>query len=246
MAYTIVTMEERPDLKAQVHRLNPAVWPEFMLHDAVSARYWRRLFADFARFQLALCDENEHVLGAASTVPIAWDGEKGGLPAGWDAALEAGFRDPDEGRTPTVLCGLSVSIARTHQGQGLSNLMIRSMKSLAGAEGYAGMIAPVRPTLKSTYPLISMESYIECKQPDGSPFDPWLHVHWRLGARFLKIAPDSMIICGSVGEWEDWTRMRFPATGSYVVPGALSPVEIDCERDEGLYRDPNVWMIHRV
>ena len=30
----------------------------------------------------------------------------------------------------------------------------------------------------------------------------------------------------------------------YVVPGALVPVEIDRERDEGLYVEPNVWMVH--
>jgi hypothetical protein len=31
---------------------------------------------------------------------------------------------------------------------------------------------------------------------------------------------------------------------SYVVPGALVPVEIDRERDEGHYLEPNVWMVH--
>ena len=32
--------------------------------------------------------------------------------------------------------------------------------------------------------------------------------------------------------------MTFPETGAYVVPGALVPVEIDHERDEGLYVEP--------
>jgi hypothetical protein len=40
--------------------------------------------------------------------------------------------------------------------------------------------------------------------------------------------------------------MRFPESGNYVVPGALQPVEIDRERDEGVYEDPNVWMNHRL
>jgi hypothetical protein len=246
MAYKILTMEERPDLKPHIHRLNPAVWPEFMLHDAVSSRYWRQLFKTFAGFQIALCDEHDNVVGAGSSIPVAWDGSESGLPAGWDAALEGGFRDGEEGREATVLCGLSVSIARTHQGQGLSGIIIREMKSLAGGGGYTGLIAPVRPTLKSTYPLIPMENYIEWKHPDGSPFDPWLNVHYKLGGRFLKIAPASMVIFGSVGEWEGWTNMRFPETGKYIVPGALRPVEIDCERDEGRYEDPNVWMSHRL
>jgi hypothetical protein len=36
--------------------------------------------------------------------------------------------------------------------------------------------------------------------------------------------------------------MAFPESGLYVVPGALQPVAIDRERDEGRYEDPNVWM----
>jgi hypothetical protein len=43
---------------------------------------------------------------------------------------------------------------------------------------------------------------------------------------------------------EEWAGMSFPESGSYVVPGALVPVEIDRERDEGLYVEPNVWMVH--
>jgi hypothetical protein len=73
-----------------------------------------------------------------------------------------------------------------------------------------------------------------------------MRVHWRLGAEILKPAPHSMVIAGSVAEWEEWTGMHFPESGSYVVPGALQPITIDRERDSGLYHDPNVWMRHRV
>ena len=45
---------------------------------------------------------------------------------------------------------------------------------------------------------------------------------------------------------KDWTGLRMPETGSYVVPGALVPVEIDRERDLGLYVEPNCWMVHRA
>jgi hypothetical protein len=246
MAYEIVTVAERPELKPQVHRLNPSVWPEFMLHDAVSARYWRPLFQTFEKFQIVLRDENDHVLAAGSSIPLAWDGTEQGLPAGWDAALEQGFKDEEAGAKATALCGLAVSVARSHQGQGLSGILIRGMKSIAAGAGFTAFIAPVRPTLKSTYPLAPMDRYIEWKHADGSPFDPWLHAHWRLGGRFMRIAPASMVVCGSVGDWEQWTNMRFPETGKYVIPGALQPVEIDCERDEGVYEDPNIWMSHRL
>ena len=45
-------------------------------------------------------------------------------------------------------------------------------------------------------------------------------------------------------DWEQWTEMAFPESGTYVVPGALVPVEIDRDRDAGLYVEPNVWMVH--
>jgi hypothetical protein len=40
--------------------------------------------------------------------------------------------------------------------------------------------------------------------------------------------------------------MSFPESGPYVVPGALQPVQMDLERNEGRYEDPNVWMRHPV
>ena len=55
-----------------------------------------------------------------------------------------------------------------------------------------------------------------------------------------------MRIAGTVAQWEEWTELAFPESGSYVVPGALVPVEIDREQDEGLYVEPNVWMVHSL
>jgi hypothetical protein len=83
-------------------------------------------------------------------------------------------------------------------------------------------------------------------QPDGSPFDPWLRVHWRLGAKVLQVAPQSMVITGTVQEWETWTGLHFPETGAYVVPEALQPVLIDLENNSGRYEDPNIWMRHAI
>jgi hypothetical protein len=89
-----------------------------------------------------------------------------------------------------------------------------------------------------------MERYIEWRRDDGMLFDPWLRTHERLGAKILKVAPRSMRIPGTVAQWEEWAEMEFPESGSYVVPGALVPVEVDRERDQGLYVEPNVWMEH--
>ena len=71
-------------------------------------------------------------------------------------------------------------------------------------------------------------------------------MHARAGATIEKVCAESMIIPGTVAEWEEWAGMRFPASGTYVVPGALEPVEIDVPADRGVYVEPNVWMHHRT
>jgi hypothetical protein len=106
------------------------------------------------------------------------------------------------------------------------------------------VIAPVRPTLKSRYPLTAMENFSRWTRPDGLHIDPWVRAHQRLGATILGPAPRSMTIVGTVAEWELWARMVFPETGQYVVPDALDLVQIDREQDAGTYVEPNLWMRH--
>jgi hypothetical protein len=91
-----------------------------------------------------------------------------------------------------------------------------------------------------------MERYAAWRRPDGAPFDPWLRAHWRLGARTVRVAPRSMVVTGTVAEWEEWAAMPFPESGEYVVRGALCPVAVDRERDRGIYTEPNVWMRHTL
>jgi hypothetical protein len=61
----------------------------------------------------------------------------------------------------------------------------------------------------------------------------------------LRPAARSMVVTGTVAEWEEWAGLAFPESGRYVVPGALDLVEIDRERDLGLYAETNLWMRHR-
>lgn len=71
-----------------------------------------------------------------------------------------------------------------------------------------------------------------------------MRVHERLGARVSTPLPESMLITGTVGDWESWTGLTFPETGDYVFPEGLATVRIDVEKDLGSYWEPNVWMVH--
>ena len=242
MSYTCVPLSQRPELEAEMPRLHSESWPEFVLNDPIAIRYWGSLFSTFADFQYVLCDENDFALAAGHAIPFAWDGTVEGLPSGWDAALEQGFHDYEQGRTPTALCGLSIVIAPGLQGKGLSESMAREMKAIAVEHRLRDLVIPLRPSLKSSYPLIAMEEYMQWKREDGEPFDPWLRIHWRLGAKVIGIAPLSMVITETVSKWEEWTGQRFATSGIYPVAGALSPIVIDCERDQGRYEEPNIWI----
>jgi GNAT superfamily N-acetyltransferase len=244
MPYNLVTLDEQPALAEQVRLLSLEAWPEFLRHDAVCGQLWPSLLSTFARFQLILCDLDETVIAVGHTIPVAWDGRTLDLPSGIDGALERGVHFTQCGRAPTALSALAAIVAPSYQRQGLSTVILRAMRALAASHGFDVLIAPVRPTWKARYPLAPMERYMRWRRADGSPFDPWLRVHWRLGANLLQMVPQSMVVTGPVVAWETWTDMAFPDSGPYVVPGALQPVMIDRQRDYGRYEEPNVWMQH--
>ncbi|QBD81070.1 N-acetyltransferase [Ktedonosporobacter rubrisoli] len=241
----LITLHERSDLIQAVQELDYIPWPTFS-HYSISEPYWWALFEHFCPYQLAMIDETERVMAIGHSIPLCWDGTVAGLPPGWDAALEQGVKEYQRGLVPDTLCALAIVVAPDQQGKGLSQRMLTAMLGIAARQGFKHMLAPVRPVWKSRYPLTPMEEYVKWKHNEEKlPFDPWLRVHARFGARTLAVAPASMIVRGSVQEWEEWTRMRFPASGEYIVPGALVPVKIN-ERGQGCYEEPNVWMCHTI
>jgi hypothetical protein len=244
VSLNITTLERRPKLAEQVGRLAEEGWPTFLLHG--DTKHWDRLFDDFAEYQILFLEPAEAVIAVGHTVPLVWEGNPQDLPTTMSELLERALRAHHDRSTPNTLSALAAIVTRSHQRHGLSAKILRAMRSLAAERGMHSLVAPVRPTLKSSYPLTRFESYVGWKRDDGSPFDPWLRVHWRLGAEFLKVAPAMVTVIGTAAEWEEWTGMRFPESGEYVVPGALQPITIDQEGDVGRYEDPNVWMVHEL
>lgn len=242
MTYKTFRLHERPDLRAQIDRLSVAAWPEFLLHG--NAQHWEHLFSTFAEYQVLICDGDDKVVALGHTVPLFWDSKLESLPATIDAILTDALQAREF--AANTLSALAAIVAQDYRGQGLSSIVLHEMRRLALLYGLQALIVPVRPTLKHLYPLIPFERYVRWVREDGAPFDPWLRVHWRLGATQLKIIPRSLTVTGSVSQWEEWTGIQMPDSGEYVVPGALQPVKVDRNSDLGLYEDPNVWMKHSV
>ena len=240
----VVPYSQRPDLVERLGEVED-VWPEFLHHtDATFNALWSRVRREFPDFQLVLYDEDtDSLVGRGQTIPFRWDGTFEDLPNGVDGVVRRVF---EAGGEPTTLSALVAVVDPCYQGRGLSSLIIEGMRGLAAEHGLDALVAPVRPTLKARYPLTPMERYLGWRRADGQLFDPWLRVHERLGAEILGVCPGSLVVEGTVAEWEEWTGMAFPDSGSYVVEGALVPVEIDRAQDVGRYVEPNVWMRHTV
>jgi len=244
MTYSARTFAQQPEVRHHIERLSGEAWPTFLLHGDVD--HWHLLFEMFPEFQLLLFDSADTLIAVGHTVPILWDGSLSGLPRTIEEIVLRAEQVRRDRQAPNTLSALAAMVSPQHRGQNLSSGVIQEMKALARQHACTSLIAPVRPTWKSRYPLTPMERYVEWKRSDGAPLDPWIRVHWRLGAQPLCVAPNTLTVEGTVKEWEAWTGMDFPESGLYVIPGGLQPLSIDREKDTGRYEDPNYWMKHSL
>ncbi len=239
----IVTTSERHDLDEQARDALRTVWPEFIFHDPVASEHISRVETYFPQFDVLLLDNGQVVAGGWG-VPLRWDGTTGTLPDGYDGALVSAVTGHENSVQADTLCIMAAAVKADRQGGGLAGKALTALRERAVAAGLKRVIAPVRPALKSQYPLTAMENFARWTRDDGLHIDPWIRTHQRLGASILAPASCSMLITGTVPEWEDWTAMAFPETGQYVVPDALDLVAINREQDRGTYAETNLWMRH--
>ncbi|MEM1085303.1 MAG: GNAT family N-acetyltransferase [Verrucomicrobiota bacterium] len=246
MSHRIVTWAERFDLYETADQILCSGWDEFLLNNKLVDEYWERFVNGFQEYQVMLM-EGEEILAIINTLPLCFEEPFDQLPdGGWEWGFVKAIDDAAQGKKPNMLFGVQVVINPAHQGKGLSRIAVQEMRSVALKHGFSTIVIPLRPSLKSSCPLIPMEDYLAAKDARERCFDPWLRVHLEAGAEICRVCPDSYLIEGSIEEWKRWTGRSFPCSGSYVIPGALCPVEIDLEKDRGRYVEPNVWIVHHL
>jgi len=235
----VESLAEDDKLIEVINSLHKDPWPEFLSADQMLVRHWRKLYEVYPEYQLLFKISEEYV-GVANAFPMHWSGDMDELPSGFDEAIEAIAEGMAE---PNTMAGMAIVVGRAFSGRGISSAIIQHLKDVTSKSGYDHLLFPVRPTLKSLYPLIPMDDYVNW-EIKNLPYDPWLRVHVRSGGKILKVAYPSMTVKGTIAEWQMWTGLHFGQTGTYVVEGALNPVEINLERDEGVYIEANVWVKH--
>ena len=240
----VVTTGERHDLDDEARAAFHPTWPEFIFHDPISRQYIERVEEYFPCYDVMLLEAG-HVVAGAWAVPLRWNGQVSGLPdRGYDGALISSVTGHENAEPADTLCIMAAAVRADRQGTGLAGQALKALRERAAGNGLRRVIAPVRPALKSRYPITPMESFARWMREDGLHIDPWIRTHQRLGATILGPAPKAMTIIGTVAEWEQWAGMAFPESGRFVVPDALDPVDIDREQDRGTYEETNLWMQH--
>jgi hypothetical protein len=245
-AFRAVTVAQQPDLQAILIAADQAAYPEFLLHSAF-ADLWPSIYKDFPDYQFALLDAHtDAVLAHANSVPFHWDGNVASLPDSAPALAQLAQSARRTATTTTALGALQAVVHVEHQARGLSRHVLQSMAALADQRNLADLFAPIRPTQKERYPLIDMQAYAQWQRSDGLPQDPWMRVHHQLGATPVGVPQAWATVTGTRAQWEDWTAMALPQTGTYVIPGGLVPLDIDIEADHGRYEEPHIWMHYRI
>jgi GNAT superfamily N-acetyltransferase len=247
-SFQLIRPNDLEDYRRRAGEITDTSWPEFMLHDPIANENWHELFDRFVDYQFALLDtETNRMAAMGNSLPFCWHNELSELPeGGWDWVFLKAIEDHKKGVTPNIQSAIQIAIHPDYQSQGLSARMVQAMRGMAKAKGFKHLVAPVRPNQKSKYPLTSIDDYIKWTNESDLPFDAWLRVHARVGAKIIKPCHEAMTIRGTRLEWEQWTGLKFPQSGEYYIPGALNPMEMNIEKDEGLYIEPNVWMVHQI
>ena len=242
MDLTQVTFKERPDLFDQQEKICGRAFPEFLYYSDTVADYWDKMVSYYDKFQLMLLKQDQ-VIAVINCLPMDLDVSEKALPDdAFDWAFAKSISDYESGKKLNAAVGVQIVVARAFQGKGVSRTALELLKRACRQRGLEKFIIPVRPTLKSRYPLQDMEDYIQWMREDGLPFDPWLRVHVRCNGHMVRVCRHAVEIKGTIAQWEKWTKMAFPQSGEYIVAGALCPVFIDRDSDIGRYVEPNVWV----
>jgi hypothetical protein len=235
------SLAEDPALVDALDGADAEGFPHFLLQDPVWDACFASALEHSPELQLFLLEDGE-VVAIANSVGIAWDGEPGQLPTGTHAAMIQSIDDVGAGRADTV-CFVQGLTLGTSRGGGRAAAVGQALHELAERLGWK-LVSPIRCVLKDRYPLIPLDEYVRWTREDGSIFDPWLRVQARHGGTVVRICEDSLVIEGTVDQWQEWTGLELPGPGQYVIAGGHVPLHIDEHRTLGRYAEPHVWVVY--
>ncbi len=241
--YYISTVEQCPSLEDSIEQLHASTWPIFLKKDIYLKKYWKRLYKEYSSFQFGILSSNGELVAAGNTIPIYWDKTKNNLPSSWSRALEMGLEPNNNANTLFTLVGV---VSEKYRNVGLSYEIIKCMQNIAKTFNYERVLIPVRPALKSKFPLLDLKNYYKKLNDKGDIFDPWFRVHKKMGGEVVRFCENSQYIKATVEDWEKWTGETFSSSDIYIIKGGHTPLKINIDKNIGEYYDTAVWITHKA
>ncbi|MBM9576897.1 hypothetical protein JWG45_06985 [Leptospira sp. 201903070] len=246
MEFRLITFAQAFAEGISKEELDIDVWPVFLNQDPIGKEFYPWVVEKFPTLHCAALTTDRRVAGTGKMIPFYWNGEENTLPKGWGEAVLKGVKDLETGIDSNSASAWSIEILPEFRGSALSHSILSALKKNAASQNILHLFACVRPNQKEKFPFLSLEEYLERRREDGFAQDPWIRVHERAGAELIRIEKKSMVIRGTIPEWEKWTGLSFPKSGEFAIPGGLVPVIIDRDSNLGEYVEPNVWFHHRT
>lgn len=247
----VVTLQEVPGLRLAFQAIERAVWGPlpFLDFGVSSTADYFGLLTRHDDHQLGLLGDDGYPIATANTLPVPYVPATSLPESGWDWAVQqCAALDPATPNHERMLAALAISVPVHHRNAGIARRMIQEVKALGQRLGYRCVVVPARPSAKHLHPDVPIEEYFAWRTADGSPFDPWLRSHVRVGGELIKPCPQSMQVVQPEAFWRLWV----PAVGWPVVdplsvvhaavPGGLVPVMLHA--NVGQYIEPGVWVLH--
>lgn len=240
--YNIIYGHEQLHSFDKISKLRKKVWPDFI---RLSDDTMLKIYELYPDFQIGLLDHNNELIAIANSIPIIWKKPLTELSNdGVTWMIDTGLNEKYDVGLANILCAISVTVDDKNRNKGISKILLQYLKQIKNNKKFTYLCVPVRPSLKSLYPLISIDKYIQWRNKEGLIFDPWLRTHISLGAKILNVCYRSAYITATISQWEQWTGLCFPDDGTYIIKNALAPIEIDYASNQGTYIEPNVWVCY--
>lgn len=243
------SLKELPSLKEEMDALSERSWHPSMTYGSEEQRQeWNDIHSVFADYQFGIVQKGSlKLIASGNCVPLRWIDSPSELPAqGWDWAIATSLSQNSLSIEPNVLVALSICVEPEYRSKGISKIAIQQMKNIAAEKGFDRLFAPVRPMLKADFPQMNIAEYAQKVNELGQPYDPWIRAHCNSGAKISHVCNESMTIEAPLSLWTLWSGVNFLQSGSYIVPGLLSPLKANLDSGVGTYVEPNVWVHHLV
>ncbi|NLI09792.1 MAG: hypothetical protein GX447_03425 [Elusimicrobia bacterium] len=235
----IFDLMSKPEYERKARDLNKKGWPKYLLNWECPG--WDEIFIYFKKYQVIISEKGE-LSAAGFTVPLFYQGDLNKIEDDISVLILTALAQNREKVKPNILLAISAVVDEKNKGKGLSSILLKEMKNKAVSEKIKSVILPTRPILKHKYPLIPIEEYCLWKNEKGEAFDPWTRLHFKMGGKIIKTSQSCISIKGSSAQWKEWTELEIPYSGSYIIPGGLSPMRYEKSSDIGIYNMPCVWM----